>query len=71
MRKTLRFLLPTAAGTCLCLLLSGCSGSPNEESMAGTKGVAAANAPKTQAEFFKQQQEAAAANSKKGAAAKK
>jgi len=70
MKDVLRLLVPAAGGLCLCLLLSGCSGSPNEEGMAGTKGVAPANAPKSQAEFYKQQQEAAA-QAKKGAAPKK
>jgi hypothetical protein len=47
------FLAPVGLGLAL---LSGCSGD-NESNMAETKGVAAANAPKTQAEYYKQQQE--------------
>ncbi len=56
MRSIVRALLPGVVGFYFVVAQGGC-GVNNEESMAGTKGVAPANAPKSQAEFFKQQQE--------------
>ena len=56
MRSIVRTLLLTAVGFSFVVALGGC-GPNNEAGMEGTKGVAPANAPKSQAEFFKQQQE--------------
>ncbi len=56
MRSVLRTLVLSVAGISLVLAMAGCGGD-NESSMAATKGVAPPNAPKTQADFYKQQQE--------------
>jgi hypothetical protein len=55
MRAILRFPIVAAVVLGLVLPLGGCNSDSNEASMAGTKGVAAPNAPKSQAEFYKQQ----------------
>jgi hypothetical protein len=71
MRSIVRALVLSAVGLGLTLSLAGC-GNQNEGSMAETKGTAAPNAPKTQAEFFKQQQALAEqAKAKNGGAAPK
>jgi hypothetical protein len=57
MKNVARILVSVGVGLCLALLFAGCNTDPNSDSMAGTKGVAAANAPKTQADYYKQQQE--------------
>jgi hypothetical protein len=54
MRFVLRFPIVSAVVLGIILPLGGCSDS-NEASMAGTKGVAPANAPKSEADFYKQQ----------------
>jgi hypothetical protein len=54
MRFVCRFVVVPAFVLGLVLPLGGC-GDSNEASMAGTKGTAAPNAPKTQAEFYNQQ----------------
>jgi len=56
MRSTVRALLPCVVGVCLVAAQGGC-GENNEASMAGTKGVAPENAPKSQSDYFKQQKE--------------
>jgi hypothetical protein len=58
MRSILRALIVPAVGIGIALPMAGC-GNPNENSMAGTKGTAAPNAPKTQAEFYNQQKSVA------------
>ena len=55
MRSIVRVLFLSIVAFLFVIALGGCGGS-NEESMAGTKGAASDNAPKTQAEFFEQQQ---------------
>jgi hypothetical protein len=70
MRSIVRALVLPAVGLGLTLSLTGC-GNQNEASMGDTKGVAAPDAPKTQAEFFKQQQALAEQAKKNGGAAPK
>ena len=56
MRAVLCSLIIPPVALVFALLLTGCNAG-NESNMAETKGVAAPNAPKTQAEFYKQSQE--------------
>ena len=55
MRTVVRFPIVSAVVLGLALPLGGCNSDSNEASMAGTKGVAAPNAPKSQADFYNQQ----------------
>ena len=54
MRLMKRFVMFSAVMLSFTLPMAGC-GNENEKSMAGTKGTAAPDAPKSQAEFFNQQ----------------
>ena len=55
MRSLPRFAIIPAVALGFALPMAGCS-NENDASMAGTKGTAAPDAPKTQADFYKQQQ---------------
>jgi hypothetical protein len=69
MRSTVRAFVLSAVGLGFTLSLTGC-GNQNESSMAETKGTAAPDAPKTQADFYKQQQALGEQAKKNGAAPK-
>jgi hypothetical protein len=69
MRSVSRFPIVSAVVLGFLLPLGGCNDS-NEASMAGTKGVAAPDAPKNQAEYYKQQKALAQPAKGKSPAAK-
>jgi hypothetical protein len=70
MRSVSRFPIVSAVVLGFILpLVGGCNDS-NEASMAGTKGVAAPDAPKNQAEYYKQQKALAQPAKGKAPAAK-
>lgn len=57
MARASRLWITAAVGLVFVLAGSGCGGNANEADVAGTKGVALPDAPKSQAEFFTQQNE--------------
>ena len=61
MRRIARGLILASVAFVLAFPLAGCQSSTNEESMAGTKGTAPPDAPKSQKEFYEQQKAAAEA----------
>lgn len=56
MKFILRGLVAAMVVPCLAGALAGCGAGPNEGDVASTKGVAASNAPQSQADYYKQQQ---------------
>ncbi len=63
-----RALLPMILAGLFALVAPGCGGTANDEGVAGTKGVAPANAPQSQEELYKQQlEQRKSAKARKGA----
>ena len=58
MARAIRFFVTTAVGLVLVMPHSGCSSNVNDAGVAGTKGEAPADAPKSQEEFFSEAERA-------------
>src|SRR4051812_24877041 len=66
-----RAMLPMILAGLFAAIAPGCGSTANEEGVGDTKGVAPANAPKSQAEFHKQQlEQQKSAKARKGARSK-
>jgi hypothetical protein len=64
MMPTRRGLAAAVIALCAAGAPAGCAPGPNEKEMAGTQGTAAADAPKSQADYYAQQQQQAKAGAK-------